>query len=258
MALGSYQTSSNSTYPSSSEAINSKDAPAVIESALETISASDLVHLLAKAGRLGYRETDVVEDDAGDPLVHEVYKGRGRAGSTLSPHPSLFEASREPKRQKTDECESLRKNGPPRTTAHPAQPGRTLVAKYSSDSVKRRRGGTKIQKQRFTSATIDRSSRPGLSTKVGPVLDVKDPVPRSGNPVKRPHIQCSVGPFPSSDAKQSQGVSLQHVELIVIVDTEPESSEDDENQAEAPPKKIHADRDGRWQGGLFGKEKGSG
>ena len=42
---------------------------------LETISARDLVHLLAKAGRLGYKETDVVEDDAGDPLVHEVYEG---------------------------------------------------------------------------------------------------------------------------------------------------------------------------------------
>ena len=108
-ALGFYQTSSNSTHPSSSEAINSKDAPAVIESTandlslwrtilnihgkeilecatnqfldlamvlrLETISARDLVHLLAKAGRLGYRETDVIEDDAGDPLVHEVHEG---------------------------------------------------------------------------------------------------------------------------------------------------------------------------------------
>jgi hypothetical protein len=111
--------------------------------------------------------------------------------------------------------------------------------------VKRRRGGTKIQKQRFTSATVDGNSRPGPSTKIGPVLGVKDPVPRSGNPVRRPHIQRGVGPVPSSDAKQSQGVSAQHVELIVIIDTESESSEDDENQAEVPQKNIHTDQDGR-------------
>jgi hypothetical protein len=107
--------------------------------------------------------------------------------------------------------------------------GRALVAKHSSNSVKRRRGGAKIQKQRFTSATVDGNSRPGPSTKVGPVLRVKDPVPWSGNPFKRPYIQRGVGPVLSSDAKQSQGVSIQHVELIVIVDMEPESSEDDEN-----------------------------
>ena len=108
-ALSSYESSCGLTRPSSSDAVTSKDAPAVIESAandlslwrtilnthgkeilecasnqfldlamalrLETISARDLVHLLAKARRLGYREMDVVEDDAGDLLVHEVHEG---------------------------------------------------------------------------------------------------------------------------------------------------------------------------------------
>ena len=42
---------------------------------LETISARELVHLLVKAGRLGYRETDVVENDADGPLVHDAHEG---------------------------------------------------------------------------------------------------------------------------------------------------------------------------------------
>jgi hypothetical protein len=39
---------------------------------LKTISARDLVSLLAKAGRLGYREANIVEGDAADPPVHEL------------------------------------------------------------------------------------------------------------------------------------------------------------------------------------------
>jgi hypothetical protein len=42
---------------------------------LETINARDLVNLLAKTGRLGYTETDVVEDETIVPRIHEADKG---------------------------------------------------------------------------------------------------------------------------------------------------------------------------------------
>jgi hypothetical protein len=85
---------------------------------LKTISVRDPVSLLAKAGRLGYRETDIVEGDAADPPVHEADDGlnvsfastllaEGHCDSTTSAHPSPVEASREPKCRKRDEHGSL-------------------------------------------------------------------------------------------------------------------------------------------------------
>jgi hypothetical protein len=86
-----------------------------------------------------------------------------------------------------------------------------------------------MQKPRRTSSMVGENSWTGPGTKVGPVLGVKDPVPRPSTVVKRPHIQ--LGPAPSSVAKQSRGISAQRIELVIITDTEPESSEDDKNKA---------------------------
>ena len=83
--------------------------------------------------------------------------------------------------------------------------------------MKRRKGSVKMQKQRFTSATVGRNS--------GAVLRVEDTVPRPGSVVKRAHIQRGVGPVPSSDARQSREISAHRIELVVITDT----SEDDES-----------------------------
>jgi hypothetical protein len=78
------------------------------------------------------------------------------------------------------------------------------------------------------SAIVHGDFGPGPGTKAIPVLGVKDAVPRPDNTGKRLHIQR--GPHhPSSDGKQSQGISAQRIELIVIADTEPDSSEDDKN-----------------------------
>jgi hypothetical protein len=40
------------------------------------------------------------------------------------------------------------------------------------------------------------------------------------NVLKRPCIQHGVCPIPSSDRKQSQGISRQRIEFVVITDTE--------------------------------------
>jgi hypothetical protein len=99
----------------------------------ETINARDLISLLAKAGRLGYKDTNLGEYNGVDCLVQEANEGTLSAHSvstlpgarigqrsdlTASPHPSSVEASRGPKRRKTDEHGSLGVNGFPRTGAH--------------------------------------------------------------------------------------------------------------------------------------------
>jgi hypothetical protein len=200
---------------------------------LETISARDLVELLAKAGRLGYMETDIIESDAVDPLAREADKGldasfsstlptertgQGCSDSTPSLQPSLVEASRKLKRRKTDERESLHIKELSHTTAHPVRLSSASPGKYGGNSVMQRSGGVKTQKLRLTSAVRSGNSQPGSA-------GVKDADPRSGNAIKRPDIQR--GPALASDAKQSQGISAQHIELVVITDSEPESSEDD-------------------------------
>jgi len=82
----------------------------------KTISARDLVNLLAKAERLGYRETDVADDEGtvhpvqgahervrsrldalGTPTVLGERIGQAYSDSAASPQPSIVEESRETK-----------------------------------------------------------------------------------------------------------------------------------------------------------------
>jgi hypothetical protein len=139
------------------------------------------------------------------------------------------ETSREPKRQKTDECGFLGINGPPRTRARPPRSPPTPLERQGSINVKRRRGAVRIREQRLTFATPSGKSGPGPGTKVGTVLRVRPPAPRSSNVLKRPYIQRGVHPVSSTDANQSPGISTQRIELVVITDMEQESSEDDNN-----------------------------
>lgn len=187
-APSSIDTSSSLTQPSSSDTLAPKDAAPPIRGAtngpslwrsildthgkeilecasdqfldlatalrLKTINARDLVSLLAKAGRLGFRETDVVEDETVGPLTHEADEGlstsfapnlpgertsQGRSDSTASPQPSPIEPSRELKRRKLD--------------------------KYGNEI--RRRGGVRVRGPRLTSAMASGKSGPGPGIKVG-------------------------------------------------------------------------------------------
>jgi hypothetical protein len=201
---------------------------------LETISGKDLVNLLTKAGRLSHREADVIDDDEVAPLVQAHNSGQphldansaptlraeriGQDGGNSAPSPqaSLVEVSRVPKRLKTNEHGSLGANGPGHTTrAQPTRVGPTPLEKQGSNGMKRRR---RMQEQRLTSAMVGGNSGPGPGTKVAA------PASRSVHVLKNLHTQRGVYPVPSSDAKE---VSTQRIECIVITDTEPESSEDE-------------------------------
>jgi hypothetical protein len=65
------------------------------------------------------------------------------------------------------------------------------------------------------SAMASGKSVPGPGTKIPSVLQVN----ASPAPGSEPHIQ----------RRESRGISTQRIELVVITDTEPESSEDDKN-----------------------------
>lgn len=203
---------------------------------LETINKRDLVSLLARAGRLGYMETDFVEDNAVYPRIHEAHKGaqphvnvspasmvsderigQGHSDSTASPQPYLCEASREPKRRKTDE-RALRVDDRSRTRAQPTRPGPDPLEKQGSNSVKRRRGGARIRGQRLTSATASGKSGRGRDTKVGTPVQVKVPAPGSSNSLERRHIQHTVvfAPFHRQIGSIPRGVlpSLLNLSLL--------------------------------------------
>lgn len=79
------------------------------------------------------------------------------------------------------------------------------------------------------SAMASKKLGPGPGTKVGTALQVEAPAPRSGNVLKKPHIQHGGRPIPSSDREKSQGLYTQHVEFVVITDTESELSEDNKH-----------------------------
>jgi hypothetical protein len=184
------------------------------------------------------RETAVTKDNAGELLVCEAHQGTrprddvdsastlpgqriGQAHSAFTP----AEASREQKRQKTDRCGPLSGSDPPSARTHPTRPGPAPLEKRGSNNAKRRMGGVRLREQRLTSAMASGKSvqRPG--TKVPTVRQVDPPpAPRSG-----PHIPRHIRHVSSSDAEQSQVTSTQRIELVVITDTEPESSENDKN-----------------------------
>jgi hypothetical protein len=83
-----------------------------------------------------------------------------------------------------------------------------------------------MREQRLRSAMESGKSGPGPGAKVEIVPQVEAPPPRASNILKRPHIQRGVLPVSSSDTKQSDWISVQRIDFVVISDTEPESSED--------------------------------
>jgi hypothetical protein len=122
--------------------------------------------------------------------------GPGRSDFTALPQPSPVDTSRERKR---------------RTRPHPARSRSTSLETQAGNDVKRRKSGVGMREQRLTA-----SGNPGR----------EPPAPR---PIKRPHIRHDVHAISSCDVNHSQRIPAQRIELVVITDTEPESSEDDKN-----------------------------
>ena len=120
---------------------------------LQTINARVLIRLLARARRLGYKDTNSSEYNAVDCLVQEANEdilganstsalpgariGQGR-DSTASLHPSPVEASRGPKRRKTDDHDPLGIDSLPRAKAHPTRLAPAPHEKKCTSNVKLR------------------------------------------------------------------------------------------------------------------------
>ena len=217
---------------------------------LQTISVRELVKLLAKAKRLGYQETDIIDDDETAYQAHEGSRsrldaigapkppgekiGQVRSDSTTSPQPSTFEEFREPKRLKTiqaHERESVAVNKPSNTRA--PRPGPPLE-KQDTSSSEEIRGRVGMQEQKPTSARAagKHLQRPG--TTIGTNPGVGAPVSQSSNVLKRPCSQPEVRTqsqhrklVRSSAAKRSRRTPAEHIDLVVISDSELESDDDD-------------------------------
>ena len=80
-----------------------------------------------------------------------------------------------------------------------------------------------MREQRLSADVESGKSGPGPGTKVETVPQVEAPAPRASNVLQVLHvIQRGVLPVSSSDTKQSEGISAQRIDFVVISDTEPE------------------------------------
>lgn len=187
---------------------------------LERINARDLVRLPAKAGELGSKGTNIVENNALDCLPHEANEstqaslathsaskvpdaGTDHGSDSTASEPSPAEATRGPKRRKKDEGQSLIFNGVHRTTAHPTRPTPTTPEKQNGSPVRQRMGSVRIRDQAH-------------------INDMASGRPDRGPPTKVETMKRRRGVLPI--ATQSQGTMPEGMDFIVISDTERESS----------------------------------
>ena len=202
---------------------------------LESINTRDLVGLVAKAKRLGYSGTNIVEGNALDCPAHEAdggprpslgtrsaskvpdverNQGSNSAASELSP----AEASRGPKRRRKNEDGFLSFKGLRRTRAHATRPALTTLDKPSGNNVRQRVGCMRMQAQAHRTAMASGKSGVEPPTNCGTVLQAESPCPRSSTAVKRPRFQNGVHPIAPSDVRQ--GALTQPTDLVVISDSQ--------------------------------------
>jgi hypothetical protein len=77
-----------------------------------------------------------------------------------------------------------------------------------------------MREQRLMSSMASEKSGPGPGTKVGSVPQGRAPMPQPSNVLKTPYTQPGADTVPSSDAKRSQEIPAQGIELVVIANTE--------------------------------------
>lgn len=178
----------------------------VIARRLDTISTRDLVCLLLKARRLGYKGADVAKGKRLGPLPYRADEGlsasfastlpgegtgNGRSDSTTSSEPYPVEASRERKRWRSDDHGSYAVDSLPYTKRQPTRPGPTSLETQASNDLKRRKCRMRMGEQ---SLTASGNPSPGPGAKGRP------PDPKSR---ERLHSQRDVHNISSSDRNQS-------------------------------------------------------
>jgi hypothetical protein len=223
-----------------------------VEVRLQTISASQLVKLLAKANRLGYQETDIDDnengarpvqggnanarskpDATGTPKPPTAIAGQCRPHSTAPSQPLSLEKSRAPNR--TNTAQVLR-DEPLSVDAHLDAPDTQSAAPSGKE------GGYSIQSIQGVAGVQDGVSIvAGTAGKQGQRECLRTGsaahIPRSRNVLKRMRAQDMGGGVQSqrprklvraSAGKSSLSISAQPLEFVVISDSEPEP-EDDSN-----------------------------
>ena len=223
-----------------------------VEVRLQTVSASQLVKLLAKANRLGYQETDIVDDENGarpvqggnansrskpdatrTPKPPTAIAGQCRPHSTAPSQPLSLEKSRAPNR--TNTAQVLR-DEPLSVDAHPSAPDAQSAIPSGKE------GGHSIQSIQGVAGVQDEVSTAGTAGKQGQRECLRTGsaahVPRSRNVLKRTRAQDMGGGVQSqrprklvraSAGKPSLSISAQPLELVVISDSEPEPEDDDDH-----------------------------
>jgi hypothetical protein len=225
-----------------------------VEVRLQTISARELVKLLAKANRLGYEETDTVDDENGAPPVQGgnansrskpdaigtpkppgAIAGQCRAHSTAPSQPLSLENPRAPNH--TNTAEALR-DGPLPANAHLNAQRAAPSGKERGFSIQRIQRVTVVQDEASTAAGTARKQRQGEFSGTGSGPRVAARVARPPNVLKRGRAQDLGGEVQSqrprklvraSAGKLSLSIPAQPLELVVISDSEPEPEGNDDH-----------------------------
>jgi hypothetical protein len=222
-----------------------------LEVRLQTISARELVKLLAKANRLGYQKTNTVDDEndappiqggntnsrskpdaIGTPKPPGAIAGQRRPHSATSSQPLSLEKARAPNHINIaqvlrDELLSANIYLNAQRAAPSAKEGSYSIQSIQDvagihDEVPTAAGTAKKQGQTLTgsgSRVAARVARSRNASKRGLAQDT-----RGGVQSQRPRklVRASAG-------KSSLSISAQPLELVVISDSEPEPEDDDDH-----------------------------
>lgn len=149
--------------------------------------------------------------------------GRHQGSGFTAPEPSPAEASHRPKRHMGSEEGSRSFKRLRQTTSRPTRLRSTALDKRNGNNVRRRRECIRIQDQAHSSDVASGKSDRQPARNVVTVPRAEDPRPRF-LAVSRPGFADSA----QSVVEQPLKNSVQHIDLIVISDTERDSGEEDE------------------------------
>ena len=210
---------------------------------LQTISARELVKLLAKAKRLGYQETDIIDDE-------DVRHVQGANAGSWSK--AIGIGTPKPRATIASQCRAL-STAPTQTPSleEPRTPNRTNTAQVSREEplsanassekaggIRSIQGATGFQDRVSTAARAAGKQGKREHSKTGSVARVAAPVGKSSSVLKRTRTQDVGGGVQSrrprklvrtSAGKSSPSISSQPLEVVVITDSEPESEDDDDH-----------------------------
>jgi len=209
---------------------------------LQTIGAKGLVKLLAKAKRLGYQETDIIDDEEGVCPVQEANAGsRSKPNEIETPKPRATLASQrrplsstqppsleESRTSNRTNTSQVRRDESLSANAHLTAPNTQRAApseKAGGDSIRSIQGITGIQDRVSTAVKTTGKQGEGECSKTGSGARAVAHVARSSSVLKRTRAQGVRGGVQgrrprklvrTSAGKPSPSISSQPFEVVVI------------------------------------------